>query len=245
MMIKNGYFRYKNSKKYILNDINLTIKPKQVNIILGLNGAGKTTLFDLIAGILKRPEGFIEMPSPKETIYQVQGVPFLSSLKGKHIVRLFLKTDKDYKGEKIEPASLLTEADNDRELNKVNHLWNMEFGQMSPGERRWLIVSCICKINRKVYIFDEPTSGVDPNSRISILKKIKELAVNKTVLYSTHIMHELELLDGNICVLHEGRIRFEGSYQQFLKAANTENPEKAFYFFTEKNGLLHEIKNME
>ncbi|AWB45430.1 hypothetical protein DCC85_15180 [Paenibacillus sp. CAA11] len=98
------------------------------------------------------------------------------------------------------------------------------------GERRYLSILAVTLIQRKLYIFDEPTSGVDPEARVQILRRIEQLVQNPEVivLLSTHTLHEFSNIDCKIHLLHQGRMQFEGSYEEFVHN-EADNPDLAFY----------------
>ncbi|QKG83047.1 AAA family ATPase [Kroppenstedtia pulmonis] len=228
LKLKNVSYSYRNSSRRVLNRVSVTFKKTVVNVVLGLNGAGKTTLFDLICGIYKRPAGFEEVPPSNEILYQLQGVPFLTTLKGKDMVKLLLKAD----GAGAVDLSQVTQwPDMDREeAELMKRLWDTQYGDMSLGERRWLMITSLCEMTRKLYIFDEPTSGVDPESRLKILKRIERLCSDpdKMVIMSSHNLHELSFLNCFLYLIHQGTIVFQGSYADFLAYGDTENPDEAF-----------------
>lgn len=228
LKLKNVSYTYRNSDLKVLDNINIEFKKSVVNVMLGLNGAGKTTLFDLICGIYKRPEGFEEVPSSSEILYQLQGVPFLTTLKGKDIVKLLLKAD----GARVVNLSMATQLSgmDQQEIDLMRRLWHTKYGDMSLGERRWLMITSMCEMKRKLYIFDEPTSGVDPESRLKIFKRIERLCLDrdKMVLMSSHNLHELSFLNCYLYMLNKGKVIFQGSYMEFLEYGNTQNPDEAF-----------------
>lgn len=85
-------------------------------------------------------------------------------------------------------------------------------------------------MKRNLYIFDEPTSGVDPEARVQILKRIEALCLhtNAVVLLSTHTLHEFEKIHCKIHLLHQGKLKFEGSYMKFLESTQHHDPDQAF-----------------
>ncbi len=224
----NVSFRYNNSSRYVLKNVSVRFEPFQLNVIIGLNGAGKTTLFDLIAGVLPRPDGFINVPPEKDILYQLQSVPFLVTLKGRDIVKLLVNVD--FRNRRKVRGPLITDSMDAREAELMKRLWNVKYGDMSIGERRWLLITALCEMKRKLYLFDEPTSGIDPDSRIKIFRRLELLSRQKNclVLVSSHNLHELEFVRCKLFLLHEGKIIFQGSYQDFLKGAGTNNPDIAF-----------------
>jgi ABC-2 type transport system ATP-binding protein len=236
--IRNLSFAYPNQQK-LLKNLSMTFIPGRVNVILGLNGAGKTTLFDLISGVLPKAEGLIHLPLENEILYQLQGIPFLTNLKGKDLVNLILKADFKNKIKVIMPDHITLTDEREKQL--FAKLWNTRYGDMSLGERRWLMVSLMCELNRQLYLFDEPTSGVDPHSRLNILKRMERLSKRDgtIVILSTHNLHELEYIDCQLFLLHEGSLLFDGSYRQFVSAGEGNNPDAAFnyYVFQDKEKI--------
>jgi ABC-2 type transport system ATP-binding protein len=226
--LRNVSFRYKKSDRPVLDNISMTFCESKLNVVVGLSGAGKTTLFDLIAGALPRPEGFHGVPSDDRIVYQLQSVPVHSTLKGKDLVRLLLNTDHRRTTPVRRPIRL--EDMDERECALMDHLWNMRLGAMSVGERRWLLTTSICAMDRDLYIFDEPTSNVDPDSRMRLLSRLQRLArrPNALVIMSTHILHELQFVDCVMFLLHNGQLLFSGSYKEFLQLGHSENPDIAF-----------------
>lgn len=226
--LENVSFHYPKSERYILNNLCATFSSKRINVIVGLNGAGKTTLFDLLVGIHSVNCGIRNFPNSEDVLYQVQNVPFLGSLKGKDIVKFLINCDYHASYKKMEQPLVLESMD-EKEKETMQRLWFTRFGDMSVGERRWLIITALCELKRKVYIFDEPTSGVDPESRLKIFNKIEVLNQQEnTIILSTHNLHELEFLDCEIFLLHQGRIIFKGSYSQFQQEGHSLNPDEAF-----------------
>lgn len=109
------------------------------------------------------------------------------------------------------------------------HLWSMKIGKMSVGERKWLFIALLSSIERKLYIFDEPTSGVDPSSRLKIMNKFKKLIENQRIcIISTHQLQDLSYIDSHLILLHKGKVLYEGDFQDWLKLFNTINPDEAF-----------------
>ncbi|WP_232695393.1 ATP-binding cassette domain-containing protein [Brevibacillus daliensis] len=229
--IENLSFTYPKADRPALQNMSIRFETGLVNVLIGLNGAGKTTLFDIISGLYKPQHGHItNLPHIQDMLYQIQGT-FLSALvKGKEYIRLIYNisgkkfiNDENYIIEQMNLKS-------DREKELLKDLWNKKIGQMSVGERRWLYVITLTQLKRSLYIFDEPTSGVDPSSRIKIYKRIEELSQmeGNVIILSTHHLHDLKFITCKINVLHKGSILFEGDYQSFISLYGSENPDIAF-----------------
>ncbi|WP_353947640.1 ATP-binding cassette domain-containing protein [Sporolactobacillus sp. Y61] len=83
MKITHLSYHYPKSKKNLFHDLSMEILPGRMNILIGMNGEGKTTLFDILAGLIDT-DAQIEHPVPAhEVLYQIQGVPVLSTIRGK------------------------------------------------------------------------------------------------------------------------------------------------------------------
>lgn len=224
--LQGVHYQYKKSSEKALNDVSLTFPKGKLNIILGENGAGKTTLFDLISGALKRPEGFIDMITQKDICYQQQTFSVPDIVKGKDVVKLFLHAERK-KGNSV--FETVKNNLDEREYDKLNRLWERKIGEMSLGERRWLLIRSACLLRRKLYIFDEPTAALDPHAREEVMKTIVNMVdEDRYVLMSTHILHELEHVDCNIFFINKGELIFQGSYNDFIAKDKGFNPNKAF-----------------
>lgn len=232
IVIDNLYFKYNKSQDYVLNDISATFEPGIVHILLGLNGSGKTTLFDIISGILykKVNKGTIQGVDFKKTMYMTQGILFPTNLKGEDLIKLYLKGDHRGTRENYENY---TDLFAEKFKRKIQTLSKIYFGNMSVGQRRWLTFSLAMLLNRKIYLFDEPTSGIDPHSRIDILEGIIELSKSKdkVVIMSTHVLHDLQDMDCKFHLLHNGRMAYVGTFDNFICKYGNSNPDKAFRNF--------------
>lgn len=232
MELDNLTFRYKKSNKDILKNLNINFDPNKLNVLVGLNGAGKTTLLDIIAGLQPIEQNQL-LFKQNEIMYQMQGIGYPVNLRGREIVELLLKCDspKLYS----QKLQILKDSLTEREKELFYHLWDSQFGNMSLGERRWLIIKTICCLERNLYIFDEPTAGIDPDTRKHVISSISHLsAKGKLVVMSTHILHELEFVECKIHFLHQGKILFVGDYTSFMEKYHTKNPDEAFQYFIQE-----------
>lgn len=240
MKLENISFKYKKQRELLLDHVSLDLQKGKLNILIGTNGAGKTTLLDIISG-LHHLETF-ETPFKKsEIVYQIQGLYMPPVLKGKDLLRLILKSDSPTKRFNQLESEFLDHL-TQRERKMMKKLYDLKFGDMSVGERRWMIIRAVTELNRKLYIFDEPTAGVDPASRPLIIEALERLATREGayVLMSTHILHELAHVNCQINFLHEGKISFKGDYESFLKENNAENPDTAFQNFLETAAVIYD-----
>lgn len=234
MEVKKLRFKYPKAKKYVLKDVSFKCKKGKLNVIAGLNGSGKTTLFDCITRVLTPESGSIDFLDTKEILYLTQTIYFSLVIKGKDLAKyISVLNDEplDYKSEDF--RGQLT----DREKERFEHLMDLKIGKMSVGERRWLFITLLSAIDRSVYIFDEPVSGVDPSSRRRIFARINRLiADGKLCLISTHQLQDLTHVDCHFILLHNGTILYEGDFQEWLKTHQSNDPDEVFERMTSGMG---------
>ncbi|GGL64619.1 ATP-binding cassette domain-containing protein [Sporolactobacillus putidus] len=215
----------------IIRDMNIDFTPNKLNVIIGKNGAGKTTFFDLLSGLLKTRGGIIKnVPHQNDIVYQTQTSNLFGSLLGSDLKRfLFGTSNNGY-------SPIDEENMSSNELSLLRRLLPLKISKMSGGEKRWLLIYLLTHLNKKLFIFDEPLSGIDPIERINILNMLDTLSHKKNtlVLMSTHDLLELQHIDCNIYLLFQGSFIFSGSYGDFVKYFDNKNANLAFKYFVSK-----------
>lgn len=226
MFVQHLQFAYPKSRA-LLHDVAFTLQPNKLNVLIGMNGSGKTTLFDCMTGALRPQAGDIALPDQSDILYLTQSIYYSDELKGKDVAYFIgrLAQLTDFKKQTTYSASLQSR----REIDLFHHLWQMKVGKMSAGEKKWLFVTLLTTIPRALYMFDEPTSGVDPATRLHIMRRFEKLiADGRTCLFSTHQLHDLLHTDAHVIFLHDGSIVYEGDFQDWLQTFQTTDPDVAF-----------------
>ena len=195
---------YKTQKA--LNAISFSADKGQIIGFLGPNGAGKSTMMKILTGFIKPNGGavFVDeidvLQSPIEAQKTIGYLPEHNPLYTDMYVREYLqfqaaifKVDKSQIEICIEKVGLTIEAH-----KKIN--------QLSKGYQQRVGLAAAILHNPKVLILDEPTTGLDPNQIVEIRELIKELGKEKTVLFSTHIMQEVEAVCDRVIIIKEGEI---------------------------------------
>lgn len=208
-------------KKQALKNVTMTI-PKGMFGLLGRNGAGKTTLMKILATLHKATDGKVTIcgVDVKECskIRSMTGyLPQDFSMYGN--MRVY--EAMDYLGtlsglRKEERKKRIPEL-----LEKVNlqNNYKTKVRAMSGGMRRRLGIAQALLNNPKVLIVDEPTAGLDPEERVRFRNLLCEIAEERIVLLSTHIVGDIEATCENIAILDEGALRFTGTVEELLKTA--------------------------
>lgn len=239
--------RFKTRKEEFLavNNISFKVGQGQIIGILGPNGAGKTTLLRMLGGILTPTSGHIQIGeydyeenknnAKKEIGYLSGNTKLYNRLSPRELLTTFGNL-YDMTKEEIEKS--IEEIIKIMDMNDFidNRIENLSTGQM----QRTSIARCLIH-SPKVYIFDEPTLGLDVISSKSIIDFMKrERDKGKTVLYSTHYMEEAEILCDKIYMMHKGEFIAEGSCEELKTKYNTNMLRDIFINLASERGDLHE-----
>ena len=198
-----------------VNNISFSVNKGEILGFLGPNGAGKTTTMKMIAGYLAPSSGEIKVcgkivdTALTETKKKIGYLPESNPLYTDMYVREYLGfvahshqlTDARNKIEQvIEKVGLVREA-------------NKKIKQLSKGYKQRVGLAAAILHDPEVLILDEPTSGLDPNQIVEIRNIIKKLGETKTILFSSHIMQEIESVCTKAVILHQGQIVANGDLE--------------------------------
>ena len=236
---------YKSQK--VLNNISFSADKGQIIGFLGPNGAGKSTMMKIITGYIKPNSGEVfvdEIDVLKNPIAAQKVIGYLpehNPLYTEMYVREYLQFHAAiYKVAKSQIEDCIEKVGLTLEVNKKIH-------QLSKGYQQRVGIAAAILHNPKVLILDEPTTGLDPNQIIEIRALIQELGKNKTVLFSTHIMQEVEAVCDRVIIIKKGQIlvdkkleELQDSKQQIIEVTfNTFFDEVIF----QKLSNLSSVKN--
>lgn len=214
------------TKKYdnrvVVDNLNLTIEEGEIFGLLGPNGAGKSTTMNMICGIVKPTLGDVEFRGKdfarhrKELIgklgYIPQELAIHGNLKAWENAELFISLYG------IKGAELKKRIDESLEYVGLLEKKNDYARTFSGGMKRRLNIACAIGHHPDLLIFDEPTVGIDPQSRNFILDKIRESNRNgATVIYTSHYMEEVEAICTRIAIMDNGKIIATGSSEELKK----------------------------
>lgn len=217
-----------------LDRVNFEVQPGEIYGLLGPNGAGKTTCLRILSTVL-RPTG----GSARVAGYDVETQPvkvrahigFMSNNTGiydrmtawelvEHFGRLY-GMDEDRLRERLEQVFA------DLQMNEIRDLLG---SKMSTGMKQKVSIARTIIHDPPVLIFDEPTSGLDVLVARAVLKAIANLRdQGKCIIFSTHIMREVEKLCDRVGIIHRGRILAEGTLPEL--AARYDEPDVEELFF--------------
>ena len=231
LVIKNLEKSYGSFKA--VNGLNLEIKKGEIFGFIGPNGAGKTTLLRMLGGILTPTSGSINVSgydysidrnsAKKEIGYLSGNTKLYGRLSPRELLTTFASLYEMSK-EEIEES-----IENVVKIMDMSEFIDNRIENLSTGQtQRTSIARCLIH-SPKVYIFDEPTLGLDVLSSASIIDFMKnEKLRGKTVLYSTHYMEEAETLCDKIFMIHNGEIIASGTPQSLKEESGVNNLRDVF-----------------
>ena len=198
-----------------LNGINISIDQNEIIGLLGPNGAGKSTLMKCIVGIHHFDEGQIvfngndileeEIASKKNIGFLPENNPLYLDMYVKESLQ-FLANIHQISKSRIEEVIDLVGLTPEK---------NKKIGQLSKGYQQRVGLAQAIMHEPDLLILDEPTNGLDPNQIIEIRNVIKKIGEEKTVLFSTHIMQEVEALCTRVILIHQGEILQDCAIEDF------------------------------
>jgi ABC-2 type transport system ATP-binding protein len=226
-----------------LNDVSVTVEPG-ITGLLGPNGAGKSTLMKLITGQLKPSKGDVKVlgesiwgnptlyarigfcPEQDAFYERMTGIEWVTAL-----VRLNGLDDKEAR------------AAAERALTAVDLMdaANKKIGAYSKGMRQRVKLAQAIVHDPELLILDEPLSGMDPLGRRKTIRMIRDWAKQgKSVIVSSHILHEIESMTPNILLINNGRILAEGNVHQIRDLIDT-HPHSVYVRASDPRGLAREF----
>jgi ABC-2 type transport system ATP-binding protein len=192
----------------VLHDVSFSVLEGEVLALLGRNGAGKTTTMDIVAGISKPSAGEIVRGAkalPAQIGYAAQEIAVYTPLTVYENLKFFASL-----APKRARVDALSQAHTIAEVLRLTPLFDRPCYALSGGERRRLHVAIALFRDPRLVILDEPTAGVDVETRRDILSLVTRMAgEGRAIIYSTHYFSELESLPCRIIVIDEGRIVLE------------------------------------
>ncbi len=248
-LIKTFEKNEKKNKKIIFNavdDISISVKKSEIVGVLGPNGAGKTTLLRMLGRLMEPTSGNIIFQEEDCIIDDVKEIKrrigYLSGntkLYGRLSTRELLEImgeiygmPKEKTGDRIEEII---------KLLKLEGFIDNRIEKLSTGQTQRAAISRCLIHDPQIYIFDEPTLGLDIISSSAIVEFMKsEKEKGKAVLYSTHYMEEAEYICDRIIMINKGKIIKEGSLDELKKEVGNKNLRDIFSALMEKEGIENE-----
>ena len=223
----NGVFR-------ALDNVSFEVKPGEIYGLLGPNGAGKTTCLRILSTVLKPSRGFAEVAGVnvmRDAAGVRSKIGFMSNNTGIY--------DRMTAHEMVEYFGRLYGIPEDKLQPRLEEIFTMlqmdeirdRLGsKMSTGMKQKVSIARTIVHDPPVIIFDEPTSGLDVLVARNVLQAVESLKEQgKCIIFSTHIMREVEKLCDRIAIIHKGRIVDEGTLPELADRHQQDDVEELFF----------------
>jgi len=206
MTLKLLHLTKKYGQQFALNDVSFTLKQGEIVGLLGPNGAGKSTLFKLITAYLPATSGEILVNNlkaskqPLEVKKIIGYLPENNPLYPEMYVKEYLGFIANlHKVSKTNIDKVIAQVGLEGEAPK-------KISQLSKGYKQRVGLASALIHNPSVLLLDEPTTGLDPNQIIEIRNLIKQIGQTKTVLFSSHILQEVEAICQRVLLINNGKL---------------------------------------
>ena len=223
----NGVFR-------ALDNVSFEVRPGEIFGLLGPNGAGKTTCLRILSTVLKPTRGLAEVAGIN-VMHDAEGVRrnigFMSCNTGIYD-RMTAREMVEYFGRLygIPEDRLQDRIEDIFETLQMNDIRDRLGSKMSTGMRQKVSIARTIVHDPPVIIFDEPSSGLDVLVARNVLQTVEALKdQGKCIIFSTHIMREVEKLCDRIAVIHRGRILDHGTLPELAERHDQEDVEELFF----------------
>ena len=208
--VKHINKKYKN--KVVLNDINFSIQSGEIVALIGKNGAGKSTLINIITKLIQQDSGQSKIFEKEKFDRNLIGVMMQENISLDRItVKEIIKLTRTYYRNPISYQAILA-------LSELQNYTNHPMDKLSGGQKRKLQFALTLAGNPDLIFLDEPTVGMDAESRTKFWERIDELKKQgKTFLITSHYLEELEKVANRFIFLHNQKIIFDGSLNEMGK----------------------------
>ena len=218
-IVKVEHLSHRYSIQWAIRDINIEITRNGIYGLLGSNGAGKSTTMNIICGVLKQTEGDVYIKGINLRENPVEAKKHLGFLPQKPPLHMDL-TVEEYlvhcANMRLIPPHKVQEAVKDvMGRCGISHFSRRLIRNLSGGYQQRLGIAQAIIHNPDFVVLDEPTNGLDPNQIVEIRELIREIAVDRTVILSTHILSEVQATCDYIRMIEEGQVVFSGTVDEF------------------------------
>ena len=207
MIVLQGVTKQFGEKKAV-DDVSFEIKPGEVVGFLGLNGAGKTTTMRMITGFLAASSGVVKVDGhdpigdhvtvSQKVGYLPENNPLYTDMKVSEYLQFIRDVKKHGDIDSIVADVGLTD------------MMEKKIDQLSRGYKQRVGLAAALLGSPQILILDEPTSGLDPVEQEKIRSLIKKLAETKIIVFSTHILSEVEDVATRLIIIHIGKVVYDG-----------------------------------
>jgi len=199
-------------QRKIVSDLSFQVKLGSIHGFLGPNGAGKSTTIKMLTGLMLPTSGSVEIfgkkLDPTQSNYKSligllpEHLPLYLDMTPRESLQFMMKLHHQKLDSSREEQMI--------ELYGLKEVYERPIGHLSRGFRQRIGLAQAMVFDPKLIILDEPTNGLDPQSVVEFREILRHLSKTKTILFSSHILSEVELLCDEVTIIHQGQIKGSG-----------------------------------
>ncbi len=217
LRVNNLSHRY--SVKWAVKDVNFEIEKRGIYGLLGSNGAGKSTMMNIICGVIKQTNGNISICGVDTITDPVKAktkIGFLPQKPPLHVELTVTEYLRHCAGLRMIPSNKIEDAlEKVMDICNLTHMKDRLISNLSGGYQQRVGIAQAIIHEPDVVILDEPTNGLDPNQILDVRSLIRNIAKERTVILSTHILSEVQAICQRILMVEQGGLIFDGSIDEF------------------------------
>ena len=234
-IVKIENLSHKYGSSWAFRDVNLEIDQTGIVGLLGSNGAGKSTTMNILCGALNQTEGNVFIngidirEEPERAKKEIGFLPQTPPLYMDLTVDEYLIYCADLR--LMEKSRIKSALEDAKERCGITHFSNRLIRNLSGGYRQRVGIAQAIIHRPRLVVLDEPTNGLDPNQIIEVRALIREIATDRAVIFSSHVLTEVQVLCKEIKMIEGGRIVFSDTMDAFNNyvqphsvLVNLENP---------------------
>ena len=218
-IVKVEHLSHRYSVQWAIRDINFEITKNGIYGLLGSNGAGKSTTMNIMCGVLRQTDGDVYINGMNTKNNPVEAKRFIGFLPQHPPLRIDL-TVEEYLTycaylRWIPSVGVRGAVEEAMEKCKITHFRKRLIRNLSGGYQQRVGIAQAIIHKPVLVVLDEPTNGLDPNQIVEIRHLIKEIAEERTVILSTHILPEVQATCDYIRMIEQGNMVFSGTVEEF------------------------------
>lgn len=221
-----------------LDELSFSVEPGQILGFLGPNGAGKTTTMKIITGFLSPSAGKVSIGEldPETQMMEIRKIIGYLPEHNPLYLDMYVKEFLTFIGRiyKLGRKTLASRIEEVIEMTGLGLEQHKKISMLSKGYRQRVGLAQALIHDPQILILDEPTTGLDPNQIVEIRKLIKEVGKDKTVIFSSHILSEVEAISDRVIIINRGKLVADEPIDQLRTRLDAEN---SLQFRVNKSGF--------
>ena len=209
-IVKVVNLSHRYSVQWAIQGISFDVQKNGIQGLLGSNGAGKSTLMNIMCGVLRQTDGDVYINGMNTKDNPVEAKRFIGFLPQHPPLRIDLTVE-----EYLTYCAVKEAVEEAMEKCKITHFRKRLIRNLSGGYQQRVGIAQAIIHKPVLVVLDEPTNGLDPNQIVEIRHLIKEIAEERTVILSTHMLTEVQAICDHIRMIEEGHLVFSGTVDEF------------------------------